>query len=857
MATDASNYKWAAVIHLENGRTIHLADYWNESDRALHINEKETKALDLARKAGKPWLTARVFAQLSAYERSNVHNCCPASSHTHPNVVAAVIPSGKARPDLAKKGDTTALLYPSKEGPSSVPGATGLLRQDNNNNIQGLPPGAATALAQAAVERTTETSAPDIGQLTKIYEDLEIVVRRIHKSKPAAKPRVNVKIATQPEIKALFSRDLARRMQGWETSADTGDAGTMHGLMKVVFGPRVSKTAPLKTKDGEIITDKAKQLDRWVQHYAELYSEETPERPELEEVLQTYPEMTELDSMPEESELLEALSSLPSGKAPGQDGIPGEVLKQNKEVILPYLYKLLRQCWSDGEIPHEMRNAKIVTLYKNKGDRGDCNSFRGISLLSVAGKAIARIVRKRLQKLAERVLPESQCGFRAGRSTVDMIFTLRQLQEKCREQCMPLYVAFVDLTKAFDTVCRTALYKVLRSIGCPPKLLQLVISFHEDMEACIQFDGSTSAHFDIKKGVKQRCVLAPTLFSIYFAALLRFAFDGSHDGIYIRSRTDGSLFNLARLRAKTKTVESLLRDLLFADDAALVSHKEAGLQGHINNLAKACDLFSLTISVKKTEVMGQGTTVPPVIMLNGNTLKSVEKFTYLGSVMTTNLSLDQELNVRIGKAAAAYGKLTKRDVCRSTLKDFSIQEKTWEQLAVDRNRWDGHLQSFEGRKSCQRETKTEGKTIDRPTGWKEPERMQICHSHMHHDAQTAAKVRQLCVNMLPSYPACGFVIVTLHTLSLLSAKTLIDIPQQVLPSAYFVQDMIIQVELLLHYLQQDPRRTIKLKVLSDTRAMLQSRIAPVCKIGRIILGPCGTAEHAKIEPCAKRSTYLG
>ncbi|XP_035694337.1 integrator complex subunit 7-like [Branchiostoma floridae] len=73
--------------------------------------------------------------------------------------------------------------------------------------------------------------------------------------------------------------------------------------------------------------------------------------------------------------------------------------------------------------------------------------------------------------------------------------------------------------------------------------------------------------------------------------------------------------------------------------------------------------------------------------------------------------------------------------------------------------------------------------------------------HMHHDAQTAAKVRQLCVEMLPSYPARGFVMVTLHTLSLLSAKTLIDIPQQ--------------VELLLHYLQQDPRRAIKLKVLSD------------------------------------------
>lgn len=114
-----------------------------------------------------------------------------------------------------------------------------------------------------------------------------------------------------------------------------------------------------------------------------------------------------------------------------------------------------------------MRNAKIVTLYKNKGDRSDCSNYRGISLLSIVGKLYARVLFVRLQQLAERVYPESQCGFRAERSTVDMIFSLRQLQEKSREQQKPLYVAFIDLTKAYDLVSRDGLFNILLKIGCP------------------------------------------------------------------------------------------------------------------------------------------------------------------------------------------------------------------------------------------------------------------------------------------------------------------------------------------------------------------------------------------------------
>ena len=148
----------------------------------------------------------------------------------------------------------------------------------------------------------------------------------------------------------------------------------------------------------------------------------------------------------------------------------------------------------EGAVPQDMRDAKIVTLYKNKGERSDCNNYRGISLLSIVGKVFARVILVRLPKLAERVYPESQCGFRAERSTIDMVFSLRQLQEKSREQQMPLYIAFIDLTKAFDLVSREGLFRILSKIGCPPKLLSLIESFHINMQGTVQFNGSTSQH---------------------------------------------------------------------------------------------------------------------------------------------------------------------------------------------------------------------------------------------------------------------------------------------------------------------------------------------------------------------------
>jgi len=114
-----------------------------------------------------------------------------------------------------------------------------------------------------------------------------------------------------------------------------------------------------------------------------------------------------------------------------------------------------------------------------------------------------------LTHVVDIVMPESQCGFRRNRSTVDMIFVARLLQEKCREQHSSLYLAFIDLTKAFDTVNRTLLWDILSKFGCTPQFLAVVREFHDGMSARVVLSGLESDPFMVNVEVKQGCVLAP------------------------------------------------------------------------------------------------------------------------------------------------------------------------------------------------------------------------------------------------------------------------------------------------------------------------------------------------------------
>ena len=152
-------------------------------------------------------------------------------------------------------------------------------------------------------------------------------------------------------------------------------------------------------------------------------------------------------------------------------------------------------------------------------------SSQNISSLYCGKGSCKHIVLNRmLEDVVYFIYPESQCGFRAGRGTVDMVFAMRQIQGKCREQNLDLYMVFINLTKSFDTVNRDGLWTILQRLGCPERLISSIRSFHEGMLTRVYECGELSDPFPVTNGAKQGCVLAPALFSILFSYILLDAF---------------------------------------------------------------------------------------------------------------------------------------------------------------------------------------------------------------------------------------------------------------------------------------------------------------------------------------------
>ena len=148
----------------------------------------------------------------------------------------------------------------------------------------------------------------------------------------------------------------------------------MYDGIKKALGPTLNKTALLRSSAGEVITDRGHQLERWVEHYSDIYSRENIVSPSALDAVECLLTMEELDTEPTLEELSKAIDSLASGKAPGGGGIPPDLIKHCKTTLLHSLHVLLCQCWQEGAVPQDMRDAKIITFFKNKGERSDCNN---------------------------------------------------------------------------------------------------------------------------------------------------------------------------------------------------------------------------------------------------------------------------------------------------------------------------------------------------------------------------------------------------------------------------------------------------------------------------------------------------
>ena len=197
-----------------------------------------------------------------------------------------------------------------------------------------------------------------------------------------------------------------------------------------------------------------------------------------------------------------------------------------------------------------------------------------------------------------------------------MMFVVRRLHELARKDT-PLYLCFIDLTKAYDSVDRTLLWDVLARFGVPPRILAVIRQFHDGMHTCVRLDdGEGSDKFDVGQGLRQGCVLAPLLFNMFFTAVLRVAEKrlpadtaitdnmvqlqgkekGEKEGTSRTGKVDG------RRRKEGEEVQRLW-GMLNSDDAGIVSRSSQGLERMMTVIVTACSSFGLTVSEAKTDIM--------------------------------------------------------------------------------------------------------------------------------------------------------------------------------------------------------------------------------------------------------------
>ncbi len=246
---------------------------------------------------------------------------------------------------------------------------------------------------------------------------------------------------------------------------------------------------------------------------------------------------------PSLEEVAASVKALRNFAAPGVDEVDARMLKAGP-VVLEWLHRVITVAWKSRKAHVEWKKALIIPIYKNKGRKDEPGNYRGISMLSIPGKVYASV---QLHKVAAQVEPdmdpgqpfahadgsqppklnEAQCGFKRGRGTVDAMFVLGSLGVEYNT-CFAK--AYIDLTKACDSVNRGALWKVLHLYGVHPKLIAMLADLHFGTYAAVRVGGRSGPAFEVTTRVHHGCVYAPMLFNIFLDYVTREALRGMPDG---------------------------------------------------------------------------------------------------------------------------------------------------------------------------------------------------------------------------------------------------------------------------------------------------------------------------------------
>ena len=453
-----------------------------------------------------------------------------------------------------------------------------------------------------------------------------------------------VKVSVKKD-KEVYINALARNA---EEAATGGQLRTLYQTTRTLAGKYGKPELPVKDERGNSIFGMEAQSRRWVDHFNNLLNRPSPSNPP--DILPARNDLHIGINPPSKSEIVRAINKIKRGKAAGPDQIPPEALKADVEGTADALQPLFTKIWNEECFPKDWKEGHLVKLPK-KGDLSNCNNYRGITLLSIPGKIFNRVILERIQSAADPRLREEQAGFRKNRSTTDQIATLRIIVEQSLEWNSHLVINFLDYEKAFDSIDRDTLWKIMRHYGIPQKLVNLVKTMYEDTSCRVIHAGQLTDSFSIKTGVRQGCLLSPFLFILAIDWLMKETTRGRRNGIQWTPWTQ-------------------LEDLEFADDIALLSHTKPHMQAKTTALCDFSESIGLRIHPEKSKVLKIGAKEEQ-IKVKDQSLENVDSFCYLGSIIDNEGGTGAEVKSRIGKAQAAFTSLAR--IWRT--KDISLKTK--------------------------------------------------------------------------------------------------------------------------------------------------------------------------------------
>ena len=326
-------------------------------------------------------------------------------------------------------------------------------------------------------------------------------------------------------------------------------------------------------------------------------------------------------------EMKEALKEMSNGKSCGTDGLPIELFKEASENVREILLDIINQSWFEGIGPEDWGKQIICPFFK-KGDPTKCEDYRGISLINHAAKLYERILEKRTRAIIEPQLGEWQHGFRRNRGTTDMIFSIRQLMEKAWEYNQKLYMIFIDLQKAFDSVPRKRLWNCLLEYGINGQLLKAIKSTYSPCVSKVNTDYRNDKWFEITSGVKQGSILSPLLFITYMDKIMK------------------------RVNIHQDTP---MKTLAYADDICHWETSKERLQAAAEMWNRVLKEAGLSMNKVKTEVMvfGRGEEILD-IRLEDTILPQTKEFKYLGIKIKSTGGIQDEITERINKYSRQF-----------------------------------------------------------------------------------------------------------------------------------------------------------------------------------------------------------